>query len=30
MDFLIGMGIGAVLGIAGTFIAFFINWKLGK
>lgn len=30
MDFLIGMGVGVVLGIVGTFLAVFWGWKLGK
>lgn len=30
MEFLIGMGIGIVLGMIGTFIAVFWGWRLGK
>lgn len=30
MDFLVGMGVGAVLGMAATFIAIFIDWKLRR
>lgn len=29
MDLLIGIGIGAALGVAGTLLAFFWHWRLG-